>query len=250
MILYASQAGYKSSPDARYVRPRCYKKIPVCLGSALADGGIGKSEVGSVEYGGQSPETYVVKTTLPIATSSPSPQTSTAYGYRRQFRTPRRPRTQRPQENVLTGSNEGLLRRREVYRNQLYSLHVGSNRFSRFRDLTPQRLCRDEELLKKARKWIRRELQVFEFLNSDEAGDEGGVRRRANNAEFLLQYIIAILKTTDIKGSGGQAEDMLQEFLGRDTARLFLHELGSWLRSPHISLDSWDRNVQYRLQPR
>ena len=71
------------------------------------------------------------------------------------------------------------------------------------------------------------------------------VSQRANNAEFLLEYIVAILKTVDIKGSGGQAEDMLQEFLGRDTTRLFLHELRAWLRSPYISLEDWDRHVQY-----
>lgn len=103
---------------------------------------------------------------------------------------------------------------------------------------------RDEELVSRARKWIRRELQVFEFLSSDGTEAEG-VPRRANNAEFLLEYIIAILKTVDIKGSGGQAEDMLQEFLGRDNTRLFLHELRGWLRSPYISLDDWDRHVQY-----
>ena len=49
----------------------------------------------------------------------------------------------------------------------------------------------------------------------------------------------------DIKGSGGQAEDMLQEFLGRDNTRLFLHELRAWLRSPYTSLEDWDRHVQY-----
>lgn len=69
--------------------------------------------------------------------------------------------------------------------------------------------------------------------------------RKANNAEFLLEYIIAILKSVDIKGSEGQAEDMLQEFLGRDNTRLFLHELRAWLRSPYTSLEDWDRNVQY-----
>lgn len=39
---------------------------------------------------------------------------------------------------------------------------------------------------------------------------------------------------------------MLQEFLGRDSARLFLHELGAWLRSPYTKLEDWDRHVQYR----
>ena len=72
---------------------------------------------------------------------------------------------------------------------------------------------------------------------------EESAARRANNAEFLLEYIIAILKTVDIKGN--QAEDMLQEFLGRDNTRLFLHELKAWLRSPYMTLEDWDRHVQY-----
>lgn len=142
--------------------------------------------------------------------------------------------------------NEALLRRRYVYRNQLFSLHVGSNRLSRFRDLTPQLFSSDTELISRARKWIRRELQVFEFISSDASGSSNpNTTRRANNAEFLLEYIIAILKTVDTQGSGGQAEEMLQEFLGRENTRIFLHELRAWLRSPYISLEDWDRAVQY-----
>jgi hypothetical protein len=49
----------------------------------------------------------------------------------------------------------------------------------------------------------------------------------------------------DIKGSAGQAEELLRDFLGRDNARLFLHELLAWLRSPYASLEDWDRHVQY-----
>lgn len=41
---------------------------------------------------------------------------------------------------------------------------------------------------------------------------------------------------------------MLAEFLGRPHARLFLHELGAWLRSPFTRLEDWDRNVQYAEQ--
>ena len=37
---------------------------------------------------------------------------------------------------------------------------------------------------------------------------------------------------------------MLQDFLGRDNTRLFLHELKAWLRSPY-TLEDWDRHVQY-----
>jgi hypothetical protein len=77
-------------------------------------------------------------------------------------------------------------------------------------------------------------LQVFTFLHpaaDTETGDT--TRRRANNAEFLLEYTIAILKTVDMQGAAGQAEAMLADFLGRDAARLFLHELRAWLRSPY-----------------
>jgi hypothetical protein len=126
---------------------------------------------------------------------------------------------------------------------------VGTNRLSRYREITPQIINSDEDLVSRARKWIRRELQVFEFLNPDvnsNARDgDGAVHLRANNAEFLLEYIVAVLRTVDIKGSGGQAEELLQEFLGRANARLFLHELHAWLRSPYNSLEDWDRAVQY-----
>lgn len=152
----------------------------------------------------------------------------------------------RPQQAL--NHHDALSHRRHVYRNKMYSLHVGSNRLSRFRDLTPILFTCDAELVSRARKWIRRELQVFGFLNPGCEGSEG-INRRANNAEFLLEYIVAILKTVDIKGSGGQAEDMLQDFLGRENTRLFLHELNAWLRSPYTSLEDWDRHVQYNEVP-
>jgi hypothetical protein len=140
-------------------------------------------------------------------------------------------------------------RRRHVYQHQLYSLHVGSNRVSRFRDITPQVFASSDELQSRARMFIRRELRVFEFLHADEPTSSGrAASRRACNAEFLLEYIVAILKTVDMKGSNGQAEEMLREFLGRANARLFLHELGAWLRSPYALLQFWDRAVQYPVK--
>jgi hypothetical protein len=106
--------------------------------------------------------------------------------------------------------------------------------------------------------WIRRELQVFPFLCSPDPDpiptglsiEEARHRQRLrNNAEFLLEYIIAILKTVDLQDSAGQAEAMLADFLGRDNVRLFLHELRSWLRSPAPTLAAWDREVQYPCRP-
>ena len=52
----------------------------------------------------------------------------------------------------------------------------------------------------------------------------------------------------DLKGSQGQAEELIAEYLGRSNARLFLHELQAWLRSPFEKIGEWDRAVQYRLE--
>jgi hypothetical protein len=138
----------------------------------------------------------------------------------------------------------GLERRRQVYERKTYSLHVGSNRLSRYRTLNPQAFQQDPALVRRAKIWIRRELQVFEYLNSDSAL-EGPSKRRARNAEFLGEYILAIIRSIDIRGSTGQAEELLQEFLGRENARLFLHELENWVRSPYERLRDWDDAVQY-----
>lgn len=171
-----------------------------------------KAEVRSVEYEWKSPKDFRVykvtpsaQQTLPSAHSSSMRLQNANFDYRGR---PRPWRVPRPWPQPPVSPDTALLRRRHIYRNQLYSLHVGSNRLSKFRDLTPQLFSRDEELVSRARRWTRRELQVFEFLGPD-ASDTEGITRRANNAEFLLQYIVAILKTVDIKGSGAQAEDML-----------------------------------------
>ena len=141
-----------------------------------------------------------------------------------------------------------LEHRRKVYKEKLYSLHVGSNPFSRYRNLNPQAFQQDETLVRRAKIWIRRELQVFDFLDPASAREEPS-RRPARNAEFLGVYILAVLKSIDIRGSAGQAEELLQEFLGRDNARLFLHELGSWLRSPYENYEIGMRpcNMTIRL---
>lgn len=147
-----------------------------------------------------------------------------------------------------------LRRRQEVYLHGRYSKHVGSNRLSRYRELTPALFREDEQLVSRARMWIRRELQVFSFLrpgaseSSSSSDRDAASRRRHQNAEFLLEYVVAILKSVDLAGSAGEAENMLSEFLGRDNTRLFLHELRAWLRSPFTRLEDWDRAVQYEKE--
>ncbi|KAM0447728.1 hypothetical protein ACHAO4_008675 [Trichoderma viride] len=194
----------------------------------------------------------------------PKPQPSPARTYSHQPSFPR-PRARATRTPRFTTQNDAAERvqtlRRDVYLHRRFSKHVGSNRLSLYRELTPGLFSRDEHLVSRARMWIRRELQVFSFLTAEEPTtttatasapsrpDESQARRRANNAEFLLEYIVAILKTVDIMGSAGQAEDMLSEFLGRDNTRVFLHELRSWLRSPFTRLEDWDRAVQYDPVP-
>jgi hypothetical protein len=121
---------------------------------------------------------------------------------------------------------------------------VGSNRFSGYQDVTPHSFTCSPELQSKARTWIRRELRVFLFLQ--ETSNDGGSAVASSNAEFLLSYIVSILKMVDIKASNGHAENLLTEFLGREHSRLFLHELNAWLRSPFTKVEEWDREVQYQ----
>lgn len=139
-----------------------------------------------------------------------------------------------------------LDRRRQIYRDQLYSLHVGSNASSGYKDVTIRQLQTDPDLLSRARAWARRELQVFEFLSHSEAGSnvDGRRQRQQNSFEFVLEYVIAILKTVDLQASSGHAETLLSDFLGRDNCQIFLHELRNFLRSP-FSIEAWDRHVQY-----
>ena len=213
------------------------------------------AEVETVEYtrGSKADElqTYKVAQAPPRQPQAELVSPSNAPGVQHVHSRPRSYRNRRPRRidsrRQVQSFDSALLRRRQVYRRQLYSLHVGSNRLSRFRELTPQLFCHDEELVRRARMWIRRELQVFDIFNTHDRMEEndGGGKRRANNAEFLLEYIIGIMKTVNLKGSGGHAEELLKDFLGMDDAKLFLHELRAWLRSPYVALEDWDRHVQY-----
>lgn len=208
-----------------------------CLGTWLQQSiacPLCKSEVNSISYcDGNDKNVYYVP-----QKSQTTPQSR---------RLPRRPR----RRQAACGSAEdvqaidpALAFRKHVYDAQLYSLYIGSNRISKYRNITPDLIDAERALTAKAKKWIRRELGIFDFLKPDSPAF-GRADRRATNAEFLLEYIVAILKVIDIKGSAGQAVELLKEFLGLGNARLFLHELENWLRSPCDNLSDWDQVVQY-----
>jgi len=143
----------------------------------------------------------------------------------------RRRRPPAPHRPPPVATDTAILQRRHIYRHHLLSLHVGSNRISRFRSYTPRMVREDEELQFRAKTFIRRELQVFEWTT--------------DNREFILEYILAILKTRDLKSATGAAEDMLTDLLGRQNAQTFCHEIHAFLRSPYKSLGDFDRQVQY-----
>jgi hypothetical protein len=221
----------------------------VCLVSWLQERStcpLCKAQVTTVQYDWRSPTDYksyaVPRTHVPNdAHTSRTDRPASLYA---PYGLPRRPRGARrayspPVEDVA------LRRRREVYRKKLYSFHVGSNPISGYRDISPQMIANSPDLQSKARTWIRRELRVFTFLHTDPTGSSSNAATTSSNAEFLLSYIVSILKMVDLKGSSGHAENLLTEFLGRENSRLFLHELNAWLRSPYTKVEEWDLNVQY-----
>ncbi|OBT75511.1 hypothetical protein VF21_04912 [Pseudogymnoascus sp. 05NY08] len=227
----------------------------ICLASWLQQRSscpLCNTEVSEIHYAFTDSSTYK---TYPVTSTTKSAATPSSVPPQQHRSVPHRPSRPRRQYTHIPNPapDDALARRRAVYAQNLYSLHVGSNRISRYRDFTPQSLSASPLLQSRARTWIRRELRVFAFLhptdNTEEGdGTQGGrTRGRGDNAEFLLEYIIAVLKTVDVQGAAGQAEELLKEFLGREHARLFLHEVRAWLRSPFARVEDWDRNVQYAV---
>nr|POE64824.1 putative ring finger protein c16g5.03 [Quercus suber] len=141
--------------------------------------------------------------------------------------------------NLTIVEDPSLDSRRRVYREGLYALHIGSNALSRFADFSPQDFASSTELQSRARTFLRRELLIFAFLDRTSALRVGG-------RQYLVEYIVAVLKIHHPKGADGQAEDLLVQPLGRANAIHLLHELMSWLRSPFTRLEEWDEVVKYK----
>lgn len=170
-------------------------------------------------------------------------------------RSARRPRTrQSPTHHRHTNherhkapTDPALNFRPTIYAQNLPSLHIGSSSRSRYHSITPSLITTYPDLQRRARTWIRRELSLFPVLHRSPRDSRFPRDRRATNTEYLLDYIVAILKAIDLKGSQGQAVELVGEFLGRRDARLFLHELEAWLKSPYEKLGDWDQVVQYKF---
>jgi hypothetical protein len=151
----------------------------------------------------------------------------------------------------------------------MYSCHVGSNPISQYCEIDADTFASDPSVASRARMWMRRELQAFETLPFDplqrsfqdtvaltsrrsrrqpeqsqqQPSQMPSRQQRFHNAEFLLEYVVAVLRSVDIQSF--EAEEMFRDYFGQSYTRLFLHELRAWLRSPFKTLEEWDRAVQY-----
>ncbi|MBW0519226.1 hypothetical protein O181_058941, partial [Austropuccinia psidii MF-1] len=128
----------------------------------------------------------------------------------------------------------GLDARKFVYQNLLYSKHIPSNSYTRFKPIS----CKDfqpnnsnsGQLISRTTKFLSRELRVFDHLNG-----------RINQS---ISYVILILKSLDCNSVG--AIRLFSELLrSATTAEHFSHELTCFLRSPFDNLTEWDSILQY-----
>lgn len=136
------------------------------------------------------------------------------------------PPRRRPSRAAAT-EPAGLAFRRIVYRRLLYSMHIGSNPVSRYRELTRDAFRHDQELLRRTRAFLRRELRVFGWLATPDGRHETMPlarsfqdRRRATTCEKLLGHIVRLLQSFELRGSDGCVEDDLTTHLGRQNTRL------------------------------
>lgn len=190
-----------------------------------------KAEVKEVQYDWRGPQDYKTYHVPAKVETKPSNSIRTHQPYRRRAQPGRVERCPigPPVDDILE-------RRRRVYRDSTYSLHIGGNRISQYKDFTQIDFLTSDELQTKAKMFLRRELKVFDFLDNNP---------RASSRDFLLVYIVFVLKSHELRGADGRAEDLVAEFLGRENAKLLLHDMESWLRSPYTSLGDWDSEVQY-----
>lgn len=171
----------------------------------------------------------------------------------RSFSEPYRHAGEESRISCFRGENPALWRRRQVYEHQLYSLHVGSSAYSGYTDFTTQTFATSPGLQARARTFLRRELHAIDAESRVGASAQTGgqrrqkstLRRRQATTDYLVEFIIAVMRTHEAKSFDDRAAELLSEFMAVDNAHLLLHELTHWLRSPYVRLDDWDNAVQY-----
>ncbi|KAK0552123.1 hypothetical protein OC861_000417 [Tilletia horrida] len=208
------------------------------------------------------------------------PSTATDIVTKREFRIRHRIRSTSSHRSSTQPDPEQSLERTLAFRSQIYkhlvfSKHVASNRFTKWRPLPPPSSFRNEisrssqpnlvgvsnwspaKLQSRALAFLRRELLLFphlHMLDNNQLGRNSLYRERQQSAatpsvSFVITYILSLLQTLDLRSD--TMARLLAEFLctGSDwaAAELFAHELTNWLRSPYRRLEDWDRSefLQY-----
>ncbi|KAF2770942.1 hypothetical protein EJ03DRAFT_50964 [Teratosphaeria nubilosa] len=143
-----------------------------------------------------------------------------------------------PEDLASSREDPSLTRRRQIYRDGLYSLHVGVSPYTGYRNVSADPVSASTQLQSRARAFLRREIKVFSYLDDPDIS-------RGRSRDYFVEYIVFIRRFHEPKGADGRAEDLVAEFLGRKNARLLLHELEAWLRTPFGRLAEWDKVVQY-----
>ena len=119
-----------------------------------------------------------------------------------------------------------LTRRKQVYLKGWKAKPPPVSSLSKFKDTKPKNFSQDPHQLSKLVPWITRELQAILGIQ---------------DVELILEYIVALLKTIDLKTN--QGKECLQEYLGIHT-ELFIHELFCFAKS-FLNMEAYDQVVEY-----
>lgn len=144
--------------------------------------------------------------------------------------TTRRPRIRRRYNQQSRDSPQDVLvLRRRVYTSSALSLYRRPLII-----ITPDIFHSSSLLQSRARTFLRRDLSIFEYLKD-----------KPGRLEWVVEYIIGMLCRLEIKGTDGQLERLVGEILGKNSAKVLIHDLQSWLSGSWTKLEDWDRVVQY-----
>lgn len=136
---------------------------------------------------------------------------------------------------------QSLSKRRRIYDRELWSLHIPSNKWTKYTNITPydfrspsevgngesssDGVASESETARRARSFLTRELQLFPDIDP----------------QSTTTRLINLFKVVDLRSM--IAGNVLHDLIGDDGDRL-LHELYSFLRSP-FELEDWDDIFQY-----
>ncbi|KAF9052419.1 hypothetical protein BDZ89DRAFT_427250 [Hymenopellis radicata] len=147
----------------------------------------------------------------------------------------RRPRRERAHRDEADRLEQSIEKRRAVYEWHLFSKHVASNAYTKYRPYpTPAQFAASPELIRRTTMFLRRELRVWNL-----------------DVEFLTTFTISLMKSIDIRSES--AVKLIAEFLdldgGKENAEHFAHEIYTYVRSPYQDLFVYDTVVQYDDPP-